>query len=133
MAHCKSFQLSTGEHSFHDITSQVREYIRETGVRDGIAVVFTPHTTAAITINANADPDVLRDLSTGLDKTFPPLREYRHFEGNSDAHMKSSLMAPSLSLIISEGRPILGTWQDIYFCEFDGPRRRTFYVKVIVG
>ncbi|MGN8938216.1 secondary thiamine-phosphate synthase enzyme YjbQ [Bittarella sp. HCP28S3_D9] len=133
MAHCKSFQLSTGEHSFHDITSQVREYVRETGVRDGIAVVFTPHTTAAITINENADPDVLRDLSAGLDKTFPPLREYCHFEGNSDAHMKSSLMAPSLSLIISEGRPILGTWQDIYFCEFDGPRRRTFYVKVIEG
>ena len=133
MAHLTSFEISTGEHSFHDITDQVRRYIAATGVQEGVAVVFTPHTTAAITINENADPDVLRDLTAGMDKTFPVLGEYRHFEGNTDAHLKSSLVAPSLSLIISGGKPLLSTWQDIYLCEFDGPRRRTVYLKVLAG
>ena len=115
-----------------DITNIIEEDIRNSNVRDGIAVVYCPHTTAGITINENADPDVVRDLIYGFEKVYPSNdNNYRHFEGNSHAHLKSSTIGASQTLIIDDGKLILGRWQDIYFCEFDGPRNRTFYVKVI--
>ena len=115
-----------------DITNIIEEDIRNSNVRDGIAVVYCPHTTAGITINENADPDVVRDLIYGFEKAYPSNdNNYRHFEGNSHAHLKSSTIGASQTLIIDDGKLILGRWQDIYFCEFDGPRNRTFYVKVI--
>ena len=117
-----------------DITDIIREDVRNSNVKDGIAIIYCPHTTAGITINENADPDVVRDLVYGFEKAYPTDdKNYRHFEGNSHAHMKSSTMGASQTFIIDDGKLILGTWQDIYFCEFDGPRNRSFYVKVIEG
>lgn len=117
-----------------DITPQIRQDIEESCIKDGIVVVYCPHTTAGITINENADPDVVWDLIYGFEKVYPTRdAAYRHFEGNSHAHMKSSTMGASQTLILSEGKPILGVWQDVYFCEFDGPRNRSFYVKVMEG
>jgi len=116
------------------ITDFVRQDIRKSKFRSGIVVVFCPHTTAGITINENADPDVQRDLLYGYEKVFPTHdRNYRHFEGNSHAHMKSSAMGASATVIFDEGELVLGTWQDLYFCEYDGPRYRKFYVKVMEG
>lgn len=117
-----------------DITETIREDVINSGVKEGIAIIYCPHTTAGITINENADPDVVRDLVYGFEKAYPTDdRNYKHFEGNSHAHMKSSTMGASQTLIISEGKLILGRWQDVYFCEFDGPRHREFYVKVMQG
>ena len=113
-----------------DITSEVAEAVRKENVAEGIAVVFVPHTTAAVTINENADPDVVRDILAETSKIVPFDDHYRHSEGNSAAHIKSCLVGPSVTLIISGGRPVLGTWQAIYFCEFDGPRRRKVHVTV---
>ena len=113
-----------------DITSEVAEAIRKENVSEGIAVVFVPHTTAAVTINENADPDVVRDILAETSKIVPFDDRYAHSEGNSAAHIKSCLVGPSVTLIISDGRPVLGTWQAIYFCEFDGPRRRKVHVTV---
>ena len=114
-----------------DITDQVRAAIRASGCSDSLAVVYTPHTTAAITINENADPDVARDLVTALNRLIPFDDHYRHAEGNSAAHVKSTLVGASETLIVQGGAPLLGTWQGIYFCEFDGPRRRQVHVKVV--
>ena len=114
-----------------DISADVCKAIREAGITDGLAVVFTPHTTAAITINENADPDVCRDLVTAINKIVPMQDNYRHLEGNSAAHLKSSLLGASETLIINNGELRLGTWQGIYFCEFDGPRQRQVQVQVI--
>jgi len=125
------YQLSTSRKDFYNMTPQVREAADKSGVMDGIAVVYCPHTTAGITINENADPDVTRDLLVGLDKAFPDRVEFRHAEGNSAAHLKASTMGSSVTIIINKGKLVLGTWQGIYFCEFDPPRRRTFYVQVI--
>ena len=111
-----------------DITGEVAEAVRRENVSEGIAVVFVPHTTAAVTINENADPDVVRDIIAETNKIVPFEDRYAHSEGNSAAHIKSCLVGPSLTLIISGGRPVLGTWQAIYFCEFDGPRRRKVHV-----
>ena len=111
-----------------DITAEVAEAIRAEGVSDGLAVVFVPHTTAGVTINENADPDVTRDLAAEMSKIVPRDDGYAHAEGNSDAHIKSSLFGPSLVLIVSGGRPVLGTWQAVYFCEGDGPRHRKVHV-----
>ncbi|MCM1245336.1 MAG: secondary thiamine-phosphate synthase enzyme YjbQ [Roseburia sp.] len=117
-----------------DITPQIKDDIKKSGIREGIAVVYCPHTTAGITINENADPDVVRDLIYGFEKVYPTTdRNYRHFEGNSHAHMKSSTMGASATLIVTEGSPVLGVWQDVYFCEYDGPRNRSYYVKVLEG
>ena len=127
------YKLSTSREDFYDITSQVRESITESGVTDGIALVFCPHTTAGITINENADPDVVHDLLLGLNKAFPDRAEFRHGEGNSAAHLKASAMGSSVTVIVSDGRPVLGTWQGIYFTEFDPPRSRKYYVKVVSG
>ena len=125
------YELSTPHEDFYDITPQVREAVIKSGITDGIALVYCPHTTAGITINENADPDVVRDLLFGLDKAFPDRAEFRHAEGNSAAHLKASTIGSSVTVIIDGGRLVLGTWQDIYFCEFDPPRSRKFYVKVI--
>ena len=124
-------ELSTPRAGFYDITSQVRKSVSESGIKDGIAVVFCPHTTAGITINENADPDVADDMMLGLDKAFPDRPEFRHGEGNSAAHLKASAVGSSATIIIADGKLILGTWQGIYFCEFDPPRRRRFFVQVI--
>lgn len=124
------FDLSTPSEGLVDITKEVREAVKESGVDEGICVVFCPHTTGAITINENADPDVKSDFIMGMDKIFPDMREFRHAEGNSDAHLKSSSVGASETIIITNGKPLLGTWQGVYFCEFDGPRRRKFYVKL---
>lgn len=116
------------------ITGQIREDIKDSGIRNGIAVVYCPHTTAGITINENADPDVVTDMIYGYEKVFPTNDGvYRHCEGNSHAHMKSSAMGASATLIIEDGKIITGIWQDVYFCEFDGPRNRNYYVKIIEG
>lgn len=126
-----SFTLSTGSEGFYDITSMVNDAIKTVKAESGICVIYTPHTTAAITINENADPDVKRDLKFALSKVSPDRPEFKHFEGNSAAHLKSSLFGCSETVIIDKGKLLLGTWQDIYFCEFDGPRTRKFYVKII--
>ena len=125
------YKLSTPREDFYDITPQVRDAIAKSDVTDGIAVVYCPHTTAGITINENADPDVVHDLLLGLAKAFPNRPEFTHGEGNSAAHLKASAMGASVTVIIDGGKPVLGTWQGIYFCEFDSPRNRKFYVKVL--
>ena len=102
-------------------------------MKDGICTVFIPHTTAAVTINENADPDVVRDLIMELNKIVPWEDGYHHAEGNSAAHLKSSMTGFSQQIIIEDGRLVLGTWQGIYFCEFDGPRHRKVYVKIMEG
>ncbi|HHZ16694.1 MAG TPA: YjbQ family protein [Clostridia bacterium] len=124
---------TTKTQQFIDITDQVAAAVRNSEVRDGIAVIYVPHTTAGVTINENADPDVVRDMLFALDKTYPVRGEYLHSEGNSHAHIKASLMGSSCTVIIEEGSLLLGTWQGIYFCEFDGPRNREYYVKIIRG
>ena len=125
-----NYTLSAPLENFYNITPQVREAVSKSGVAEGIAVVYCPHTTAGITINENADPDVARDLLVGLDYTFPDHTEFRHAEGNSAAHLKASAVGSSATVIIDDGKLVLGTWQGIYFCEFDGPRNRTFYVQI---
>jgi secondary thiamine-phosphate synthase enzyme len=114
-----------------DITHDVINSIVENGVAEGLAVIYTPHTTAAITINENADPDVSRDIIMGIDKLIPIHDNYRHLEGNSAAHIKSSLFGASETLLINQGKPVLGTWQGIYFCEFDGPRQRRVHIQIL--
>lgn len=126
----REFTLSTERTGMINITDRVRETLRESGVTSGICVVYCPHTTAGITINENADPDVVRDMLFALDKTYPDRPEFRHAEGNSAAHLKASAMGTSATIPIHEGRLLLGIWQGVYFCEFDGPRKRHFYVKI---
>ena len=116
-----------------DITEHVRKAVRDEKIESGICLVYTPHTTAAITINENADPDVPRDILAALDRALPLSGNYRHAEGNSAAHVKSSLVGASESIIIENGRLVLGTWQSIFFCEFDGPRTRKFLISIIAG
>jgi secondary thiamine-phosphate synthase enzyme len=116
-----------------DITREVRQAIREAGIDSGLAVLFVPHTTAAVTINENADPDVVRDMLMELNKIVPFDDHYRHAEGNSAAHLKSSLLGASETLLIEQGQPVLGSWQGIYFCEFDGPRLRRLHIQVVAG
>lgn len=116
-----------------DVTAEVRRAIRESGIQSGLAVLFVPHTTAAVTINENADPDVVRDMTMELDKIVPFEDGYRHSEGNSAAHIKSTLVGASETVPVEGGEPVLGTWQGIYFCEFDGPRRRKLHLKVVAG
>ena len=125
------YTLSAQREDFYNITSQVREAITKSGVQNGIALVFCPHTTAGITINENADPTVVHDLLLGLNKAFPDRAEFRHGEGNSAAHLKASAMGSSATIIIENGKLLLGTWQGLYFTEFDPPRNRKFYVKVL--
>ncbi|MDO3379223.1 secondary thiamine-phosphate synthase enzyme YjbQ [Geoalkalibacter halelectricus] len=114
-----------------EVTAEIRRLIAEAGIREGIAQLFVPHTTAAVTINENADPDVVTDLLAGLERLAPAAGGYRHAEGNSDAHIKSTLVGAGETLLIENGAPLLGTWQGVYFCEFDGPRQRRLLVKIL--
>ena len=116
-----------------DVTAQVEQAVQASGARAGICQVFVPHTTAGITLNENADPDVQRDILTSLDRLVPARGDYRHSEGNSPAHVKASLMGASVTLPIRDGRLLLGRWQAITFCEFDGPRQRALVVNVIAA
>ena len=113
-----------------DVTAQIQKAVTDSGVRDGICTVFVPHTTAAVTINENADPDVVRDFTTEINKIVPWEDGYHHTEGNSAAHLKSSMIGFSEQVIIEDGRLVLGVWQGIYFCEDDGPRSRKLRVKI---
>lgn len=124
------YSYSTNTEGMYNITRQAAEAVTKSGVTDGICVVFCPHTTAGITINENADPDVVHDILLGFNTAFPDRREFLHCEGNSSAHLKASCVGSSATIIIKDGRLLLGTWQGIYFCEFDGPRKRKFFVKV---
>ena len=125
----KVLSLSTGGRTeFVNITALVAEAARELGVREGSVTVFVPHTTAGVTINENADPDVVRDLTTALDRLVPWRGDYHHGEGNSAAHLKASLLGSSVRILVSAGRLQLGTWQGVFFCEFDGPRQREVWV-----
>jgi secondary thiamine-phosphate synthase enzyme len=123
---------TTGRNQFIDITRQVESVVMQSGIKSGICVIYAPHTTAGITINENADPTVRKDIINTLEKLVP-WREpfYEHAEGNSAAHVKSSLIGCSQTVIVENGKLLLGTWQGIYFCEFDGPRTRRVFVKVI--
>jgi len=113
-----------------DVTRRVAEAVRETGARDGVVILFVPHTTAAVTINENADPDVQADILAWLRKLVPADPSFRHAEGNSDGHIKSTIVGVSLQVPLVEGRLLLGQWQGVYFCEFDGPRVRRLEVVV---
>lgn len=125
------FELETPAYGFVDITARIRQIVRESGIEEGLCVVYCPHTTAAITINENADPDVVRDLKLALADIFPDRRDFRHAEGNSAAHLKSSAIGASETIPVTGGAMALGTWQGIYFCEFDGPRHRKVCVQVV--
>jgi secondary thiamine-phosphate synthase enzyme len=116
-----------------DVTQEVRRAISASGLKEGLALVFVPHTTAAVTINENADPDVIRDMVMELGRIVPFEDNYRHGEGNSAAHIKASLIGASETLIVADAEPVLGTWQGIYFCEFDGPRHRQMLIRIIPG
>ena len=124
-----SFTLkTTAQCEMIDITDRVASLVRESGIQGGICHVFVPHTTAAVTINENADPDVPRDILAAMDRVFPLTDHYRHAEGNAAAHIKASLVGASQMVFIKNGRLALGTWQAIFFCEFDGPRTRQVWV-----
>jgi secondary thiamine-phosphate synthase enzyme len=114
---------------FVNITSEVQDAVKSLGIEDGIVTVFVPHTTAGVTINENADPDVTADIDLALDRVIPWNAGYAHCEGNTAAHVKASMMGSSAQVMIEGGRLLLGTWQSIYFCEFDGPRSRKVWVK----
>ena len=128
----QTFQVRTSKQTeFVDITRSVQEAVRKIGVEDGICIVFIPHTTAAVTINENADPNVVHDIAMELNKVIPFEDHYRHSEGNSPAHIKASLVGCSEAVFVESGKLVLGTWQGIFFCEFDGPRNRKVHVKVL--
>ena len=122
-----------GRQSFHDITADVQIVVTQSGVREGLCFLFCPHTTAGLTLNENWDATVQHDLSLGLDTISPRRPEYRHEEGNSPAHLKSTLVGTTQLIPISGGKLILGTWQGVFLVEFDGPRRRKLVVKVMAG
>ncbi len=124
----KPFTIQTSRRNeFIDITAQIQDLVEE--VSEGVVTVFVPHTTTGITINENADPAVPRDILKKLEELIPQQDNYSHMEGNSDAHIKASLFGSSVRVIIKDGQLLLGTWQAIFFCEFDGPRTRKFYVQ----
>ena len=116
-----------------DITRKVQSAVAQSGINEGLCTVFVPHMTAAVTINENADPDVVRDFTTEIGKIVPWEDGYHHMEGNSAAHLKASMIGFSEQIIVENGRLVLGTWQGVYFCEYDGPRVRKVYVKVMEG
>ena len=118
---------------FVNITSDVQKIVKESGVQSGICYVYVPHTTAGITINEGADPSVVRDMQVFFNNLVPHSGDYMHMEGNSDAHIKTSIVGPSQVIIIDDGKLLLGTWQAIFFCEFDGARNRQVNVKTISG
>jgi secondary thiamine-phosphate synthase enzyme len=131
MSELVNFSLKTETEGFYNITREVTDTIRNSSVEEGIAIIYCPHTTASIAITENTDPDVCSDMLKGMTTAFPDSPEFTHSEGNSYAHIKSSVMGCELSIIIHDGWPLLGVWQAIYFCEFDGPRERYYYMKII--
>jgi len=129
-----TLEVSTGSKTeLIDLTDRVQKVVSESGVDEGLCHVFVPHTTAGVTINENADPSVKADILMVLNKVISDKEPYRHSEGNSPAHIKATLTGPQLTVFVSGGRLVLGTWQAIYFCEFDGPRTRKVHVKVTPG
>ncbi len=125
----KQFTIQTSRRNeFIDITAQIQDFVEE--VSEGVVTVFVPHTTTAVTINENADPAVPQDILKKLEELIPQQGNYSHMEGNSDAHIKASLFGSSVRVIIKDGQLLLGTWQAIFYCEFDGPRTRKFYVQI---
>jgi secondary thiamine-phosphate synthase enzyme len=114
-----------------DITREVQRAVEESGVSEGICVIYVPHTTAGVTINENADPSVVADILEYLERLVPRSSSFRHREGNADAHIKASLIGPSQAVLVRGGRLSLGTWQGIFFCEFDGPRSRNVFLQVV--
>lgn len=124
----ETFTIRTDKEDFYNITNQVQQTVVKNGLQNGIVVVYCPHTTAGITINENADPDVITDLLFELRKAFPDSPQFLHLEGNSTAHLKASFVGASQSIPVQNGKLLLGRWQGIYFCEFDGPRNRQFFV-----
>ena len=114
-----------------DVTGLIKKAVADSGVKDGLVIAYVPHTTAGVTINENADPAVPRDILAHLSKTVPPTGDYRHSEGNSDAHIQASLMGASVTVILENGGLVLGTWQSIFFCEFDGPRTRKLHIEIL--
>jgi secondary thiamine-phosphate synthase enzyme len=132
MTHLSDFYVrTTRQNEWLNITAQIQQAVAAPGIAEGICVVFIPHTPAAVTINENADPDVPHDVGFSLDQISPDRREFRHDEGNSAAHTKSSLVGPSLTLIVSGGKLLTGTWQGIWFNEYDGPRTRRVLVRIL--
>lgn len=128
----ESFSISSALRSeIIAITSKVQEVVTKSKVKNGICVIYNPHTTAAITINEDADPSVKRDILKELSRVIPANDNYSHSEGNADAHIKAALMGSDRSVIVRDGKLLLGTWQGIFFCEFDGPRTRKVYVHVV--
>ena len=129
-----SIQVTTrSRNQMKDITGDVQGEVANANVRDGICTVYVPHTTAGVTINEGADPAVCEDILNKLEDLVPPNAGYRHMEGNADSHVKASLMGSSVSVMVENGRLVLGTWQKIFFCEFDGPRTRKVYVSCTTG
>ncbi|MDP2847816.1 MAG: secondary thiamine-phosphate synthase enzyme YjbQ [Humidesulfovibrio sp.] len=130
----RQFSVATQRsEEFVDITGQVAQALAESGLKEGAVLVYSPHTTAGVTINEGADPDVKRDMLEHLRSLVPNSADFRHAEGNSDAHIKTSLMGPSQLIPVSGGSLLLGTWQKIYLCEFDGPRRRSVLVQALAA
>lgn len=129
----RSFTVNTSKRTeFVEITAEVRRAVRDSGLQSGAVVVYCPHTTAGVTVQENADPDVVRDMLLWLNSHIPKdVPGFRHAEGNSDSHIKSSLIGTSVTIIVDGGDLVLGTWQGVYFCEFDGPRTRTVQVQTI--
>ena len=129
----KAFEVRTGRRNeFVEITAEVQRVVKDSGLKSGVCVVYCPHTTAGITIQENADPDVVRDMLLWLNDHIPKeVPGFRHAEGNSDSHLKSSLIGSSATVIVENGELVLGTWQGVYFGEFDGPRSRTVMVQTI--
>ncbi|MDP3182395.1 MAG: secondary thiamine-phosphate synthase enzyme YjbQ [Desulfobaccales bacterium] len=122
---------TTSRTEFVDLTSQVQKVVQQSRISEGLCHIFVPHTTAGVTINENADPSVKADILMVLNKLISDKEAYRHLEGNSPAHIKASLMGPHLTVLVSRGRLVLGTWQGIFFCEFDGPRMRSAHIKIV--
>ena len=130
----KSFTVRTQKHTqFLDITREVQASLSGLGIQNGTVVVFVPHTTAGVTINENADPDVTADMADAMERAVPWNATYRHIEGNAAAHVKASMVGSSINIIVEDGQLRLGTWQGVYFCEFDGPRSRNVWVQATGG
>ena len=122
--------ITNRRNELRDITEEIRAIINESEINDGVCHIFVPHTTAAVTINEKADPDVAGDISRTLEKIIPAGWEYRHVEGNSDSHVKSSAIGVSEVVLIKDAKLVLGTWQSVFFCEFDGPRKRKCIIRI---
>lgn len=128
-----TYRLKTSKSEFRPITDLARDALARSGISDGVCIVYCPHTTAGVTVNENADPDVVRDMLYALEQTYPDRPQFRHAEGNSAAHVKASVIGNSVTLLVADGRLVLGTWQGVYFCEFDGPRNRDVFIRMLAA